>query len=160
MKENVLDILIYLFENYMFEDDEFEPDQETLAQELSMAGFDQVMIDKAFDWLENLAVLCNEHELEESSQAPGSIRHYTETEMRHLGVEARGLILSLENCRVLDGVSREMVISQLMDLGVDGIELDHLKWVILMVLSNYTGGEGVTELTESLILDGLHTCIH
>ena len=160
MKENVLDVLIYLFENYMFEDDEFEPDQETLAQELFMAGFDQLMIDRAFDWLENLALLCSDHALEHSSQAPGAIRHYTEDEMRQLGVEARGLILSLENCRVLDSVSREMVISQLMDLGVDGIELDHLKWVILMVLSNYTGGEGVTELTESLILDGLHTCIH
>ena len=80
--------------------------------------------------------------------------------MMRLGTEARRLLLSLENCRVLDSISREMVISQLMDLGVDGIELDHLKWVILMVLSNYTGGEGVTELTESLILDGLHTCVH
>ncbi len=160
MKENVLDVLIYLFENYMFDDDEFEPDQETLAQELSMAGFDHLMIDRAFDWLENLAKLCDDQESEQPSQVLGAIRHYTENEMLHLGVEARGLLLSLENCRVLDSVSREMVIAQLMDLGVDGIELDHLKWVILMVLSNYTDGEGVTELTESLILDGIHTCVH
>ena len=31
MKESVLDVLIYLFENYMFDDDGYEPDQETLA---------------------------------------------------------------------------------------------------------------------------------
>jgi hypothetical protein len=29
-----------------------------------------------------------------------------------------------------------------------------------MVLSNYTGGEGISELTETLVLDGLHACIH
>ena len=90
----------------------------------------------------------------------GAIRHYSAEEMDQLGVEARGLLLSLEQCGVLDAVSREMVVDQLMALGVDSIELEHLKWVILMVLSNYTDGEGVTELTETLILDGLHTCIH
>jgi len=88
------------------------------------------------------------------------MRHYTEDEMNLLSVEVRSLLLSLENCGVLDGNSREMVIAQLMDLGVDGIEVDHLKWVILMVLSNYTDGDGVTELTEALVLDGLHSCIH
>jgi S-adenosylmethionine:tRNA ribosyltransferase-isomerase len=46
MKENVLDVLIYLFENYMFDNDEFEPDQETLVFELGQAGFDQAMIDR------------------------------------------------------------------------------------------------------------------
>jgi len=160
MKENVLDILIYLFENYMFDDDEFEPDQETLTQALSQAGFEHATIDRAFDWLENLAQLCEDNSLTFSTPNAGAIRHFTDQEMEQLNVEARGLLLSLENCGVLDATSREMVINQLMDLGLDGIELDHLKWVILMVLSNYTDGEGVTELTESLVLDGLHTCIH
>ena len=57
MKENILDVLIYLFENYMFESGEFEPDQDTLVTELSQAGFDHSMIDRAFEWLENLADL-------------------------------------------------------------------------------------------------------
>ena len=160
MKENILDVLIYLFENYMFEDEELEPDQETLIQELSMAGFDQVMIDRAFDWLENLAGLCDDVENVGSKPGPKAMRHYTEDEMNQLSVEVRSLLLSLENCGVLDGNSREMVIAQLTGLGVDGIEVDHLKWVTLMVLSNYTEGDGVTELTEALVLDGLHSCIH
>ncbi len=158
MKENVLDVLIYLFENYMFDEDEFEPDQETLAHAKSMAGFERSMIERAFDWLENLSYLC---ETEPSAMSgPGSIRCYTEEEMEYLNVETRGLLLNLETCGVLDCVSREMVINQLLELGVEEIELDHLKWVILMVLSNYTDGDGVTELTESLVLDGLHACIH
>ncbi len=60
MKESLLDVLIYLFENYMFDDDGYEPDQETLALELSQAGFEHAMIDQAFDWLENLARLCEQ----------------------------------------------------------------------------------------------------
>jgi Smg protein len=159
MKENVLDVLIYLFENYMFDNEDYEPDQETLVLELSQAGFDQAMIDRAFDWLENLATLC-ENNAAIPSVNQGAIRHYSAEELGQLGVEARGLLLSLEQCGVLDAVSREMVVDQLMALGVESIELEHLKWVILMVLSNYADGEGVTELTETLVLDGLHTCIH
>ncbi len=159
MKENVLDVLIYLFENYMFDSEDYEPDQETLVLELSQAGFDQGMIGRAFDWLENLTALCEKNAIV-SDVNQGAIRHYSDEENEHLGVEARGLIMSLEHCGVLDPNSREMVIDQLMALGVENIELEHLKWVILVVLSNYTDGEGVSELTESLVLDGLHTCIH
>ena len=160
MKESVLDVLIYLFENYMFEDDGYEPDQETLMIELSQAGFEYGMIDQAFDWLESLAMLCELHPEEVPVISGGAIRHYTEEECEHLNLEARGLLLSLEQCGVLNSVSREMVIDQLMALGVEQVEIDHIKWVILMVLSNYTDGEGITELTESLVLDGVHACIH
>ena len=160
MKESVLDVLIYLFENYMFDDDGYEPDQETLMLELSQAGFEHGMIDQAFDWLENLANLCEQHPEDLPESAGGTIRHYTAQECEHLNLEARGLLLSLEQCGVLNAVSREMVIDQLMALGVEQVEIDHIKWVILMVLSNYTGGDGMSELTESLILDGIHACIH
>lgn len=160
MKESVLDVLIYLFENYMFDDDGYEPDQETLALELSQAGFEHGMIDQAFDWLENLAALCESHPEDFSDSAGSAIRHYTAEECENLDLEARGLLLSLEQCGVLNPVSREMVIDQLMALGVEPVEIDHIKWVILMVLSNYTDGEGVSELTETLVLDGIHACIH
>ena len=160
MKENILDVLIYLFENYMFDSGEFEPDQETLITELSQAGFDHLMIDQAFDWLENLATLTEENNSEGVSQSCGGIRYYSPDELELIGVEARGLILKLEQCGVLDHASREMVICQLTALGTQSIDLEHVKWVILMVLSNYSDGEGVTELTESLVLDGLQSCAH
>ncbi len=160
MKENVLDVLIYLFENYMFDEEEYEPDQATLALELSQAGFEHSMIDRAFDWLENLAQLCEQNATDPAAADQGALRHYTPDESERLGAEAQGLLLHLEQCGVLDSLSREMVIDQLMALGVDSIDVDHLKWVILMVLSNYCEGEGISDLTESLVLDGLHTCVH
>ena len=59
MKENMLDVLLYLFENYMIEGQEFQPDQETLSVELAQAGFADREINKAFDWLEDLSELCD-----------------------------------------------------------------------------------------------------
>ena len=157
MKEDVLDVLIYLFENYMFDDGEHEPDQETLTMELSQAGFEHGTIDRAFEWLENLASQC---EQEAPAARQGALRHYTAEESARLGAEAKGLLLNLEQCGVLDPASREMVITQFMALGADSTDIEHLKWVILMVLSNYSKGEGMSDLTESLVLDGLHTCAH
>ena len=57
MKESVLDILIYLFENYFDGelDDGFEPDRDTLTQELEHAGFPTAEVERALAWLEELA---------------------------------------------------------------------------------------------------------
>lgn len=159
MKENLLDVLIYLFENYMLEELDYEPDQEALAQELSQVGFDHVAIDRAFDWLENLAIMCEEQP-RAAEGAGGAMRHYSPAERVRIGVEARGLLLSLEQCGVLGARSREMVIDRVMALEIEEIDLDNLKWVILMVLSNCAGEEGVAEWTEDLVMDGLGACVH
>ena len=162
MKENILDVLIYLFEHYMFDDDVFEQDQAALARDLSRAGFDHNMIAEAFRWLENLPQSEAQNRFEPSGNSPAAIRHYSDAEQDLLTVEARGLLLSLEHCGVLDPVSREMVIEQFIALGTDSVEIEHLKWVILMVLINYcdSDSDSVSELTELLVLDGLHACMH
>ncbi len=160
MKENVLDVLIYLFENYMFDEEEQEPDQETLITELSQAGFDHHMIENAFTWLENLAEMCEQTPEQIIDSQPSAIRHYTDEEKENLNTEARGLIMNLEQVGVLNSRSREMVIDRLMALGIDEIDMDHLKWVILMVLSNYSDDDTIIEWTENLVLNGIHTALH
>ena len=55
MKETVLDVLMYIFDNYMEDDVEFVPDQEFLKNHLIEVGFLGHQIDKAFAWLEGLA---------------------------------------------------------------------------------------------------------
>ena len=54
MKETVLDILIYLFENYFDADIESapEPDRDTLKDELERAGFSEHEVNRALQWLE------------------------------------------------------------------------------------------------------------
>ena len=52
MKENVLEVLMYLFETYIDTEEEPEPDQNELRDELARAGFGDSEIDRALDWLE------------------------------------------------------------------------------------------------------------
>ena len=54
MKENVLDVLMYLFETYVDAEDDPEPDQNELRIELGRAGFGDTEIDRALDWLDGL----------------------------------------------------------------------------------------------------------
>ena len=66
MKENVLDVLMYLFETYIDAEEEPEPDQNELRDELSRAGFGDTEIDRALDWLDGLTdnhdkFICNPH---------------------------------------------------------------------------------------------------
>ena len=55
MKETVLDVLMYLFDNYEDDDVKVVPDQDTLRTQLHEAGFAEREVEKAFDWLEGLA---------------------------------------------------------------------------------------------------------
>ena len=162
MKENVLDILIYLFEHYMLENPDQEPDEESIMVELVQAGFNHLTIDHAFDWLENLAIMCDEHDTHmDETMGENAMRHYHPSEVDQLDIEARGLLLSLEQCGVLSPSSREMVIDRLMALNVDDIDLHHVKWVILMVLTNCTDTHpAMSEWTEALILDDVATRAH
>ena len=54
MKENVLDVLMYLFETYVDTEEEPEPDQNELRLELARAGFGDTEIDRALLWLDAL----------------------------------------------------------------------------------------------------------
>ena len=49
MKENVLDVLMYLFETYIDADEEPQPDQNELRDELARAGLGDIEIDRALD---------------------------------------------------------------------------------------------------------------
>jgi Smg protein len=162
MKENVLDILIYLFENYMLEYQDQEPDEESIMVELIQAGFNHMTIDHAFDWLENLAIMCDEHEAGNGELiGEYAMRHYHPDEIDKLNLDARGLLLSLEQCGVLNPGSREMVIDRLMALEVDDIDIHHVKWVILMVLTNCTDAHpAMADWTEALILDDVQIRAH
>ena len=54
MKETMLDVLMYLFESFVDNEDEPEPDRNELREELEHAGFGDREIDRALDWLDGL----------------------------------------------------------------------------------------------------------
>ena len=157
----MFDILMYLFENYVHSEVELLVDEDELTKELTRAGFHQSEIIKALSWLERLAdiqeagtpYLCN-HDQQ-------SFRIYTKAEMEKIDVESRGFLLFLEQIKVLNVETREMVIDRVMEIDEPTLNLDDLKWVILMVLFNAPGYESAYEQMEDLIFEqpdgGLHS---
>ena len=151
MKENVLDLLMYLFENYIYDEPESEPDRDSLSESLEQAGFSHGEIERAFGWLDGLAEqrqLCDP----EQTRA-GSIRMFTPQELRRIDVDARGFLIDLENVGVIDATRRELILDRLMALDCDEVGLEDLKWVVLMVLFNQPGQEANYAWMEDLMFD-------
>lgn len=157
MKENVLDVLMYLFRNYMDDDADADPDRESIQTELLAAGFPSREIQQAFEWLDSLI---DRQMLITSPVNPGSCRVYVAQELAKLDVECRGFLLFLEQNGILDSETRELVIDRVMALEADDIGLHQLKWIILMLLLNQPGQEEACAWLEDLVLDGVPGYLH
>lgn len=150
MKETLLDVLLYLFENYFYDDPDAVRDRASLQTPLLQAGFSPAEIVKAFDWLDALDEQrpAPPPQLQARS-APGPIRLYAEAEVARLDVECRGFLLLLLHKGVLDAAQHERVIERALALDQAEIDLDDLKWVVLMVLFNQPGQEAAFAWMES-----------
>lgn len=162
MKEDMLEVLIYLFENYVIDGASFEPGQDELAKELVVAGFPDVEVDKAFVWLEGLLTSSDsdDHKNTWQSDSSTSIRFYSDAEARRLKPEGQSLLIRLASAGLIDQYLREMVIERVMALESNDINLDHIKWVVLMVLSNRPGFAEIAEWAEVVVSDDLLHVIH
>tara|TARA_Y100000748_G_scaffold144904_1_gene121498 strand:- start:102 stop:578 length:477 start_codon:yes stop_codon:yes gene_type:complete len=158
MKESVLDVLIYLFDHYVEQDLDIIPNQKDLKNQLNQAGFADIQIDKAIDWLEGLAI--KKDELDVGAICSRSIRVFNSIENEKLDVECKGFLIFLEQAGVLDSEDRELVIDRVMALETERIELQQLKWVVLMVLFNRPGKEAAFAWMEDIVLDEVSSVVH
>jgi Smg protein len=152
MKESILDVLLYLFEHY-FTNDAIVVSDEALASpdgplagELAEAGFSKGEIRKAFDWLDALA---RQRPAPGQPRVGGPTRVFNGPELDKLDIEARGFLLFLEQHGILDHDQRELVLDRAMALDQDELDLDDLKWVVLMVLFNQPGSEAAYAWMET-----------
>jgi Smg protein len=158
MKENVLDVLMYLFENYMEDEtDEAQTDRETLFAELEEAGFPAAEITKAFQWLEDLADSALPGETASPSQ---SLRVYSSLECERMSPECRGFVIYLEQIGILDAGQRERVLDRIMALESPAIDLDQVKWIVLMLLFNQPGQEEEYARMEDLVFEEAPGRVH
>ena len=159
MKETVIDVLMYLFQNYMDGELALDSDQESIQVELVEAGFPQAEISKAFDWLESLTAL--QADDPKNFRSPSqSIRMYTGAETSKLDTECRGFLILLEHVGVLNSIMRELVIDRVMALATDEISLEQLKWVVLMVLFTQPGQEAAIAWMEDHVFNNRDTRLH
>lgn len=160
MKENVIDILMYLFEHCMDYDQGAMPDEESLRDHLDNAGFQHNEIDKAFAWLEGLADARESAGQGDRAPSTQSLRILTADEQRKLDRECQGFLLFLEQSGILDPVSRELVFDRAMALDAREIDLNQIKWIVLMVLFNQPGQEAAYAWMEDLLFDDVSEHLH
>ncbi len=158
MKENVLDVLMYLFATYVDTADEPEPDQNELRDELSRAGFTDPEIDRALEWLDGLTD--NHEQFSYTPETAHGTRIYNDRECARLGAECRGFITYIEQTGILSPPQREILIDRLLALETPDIDVEQIKWVVLMVLFSQPGQEGAYARMEDLVFDEGDTQLH
>ena len=158
MQENVLDVLMYLFETYIDADEEPQPDQNELRDELSRAGFGDTEIDRALEWLDGLAE--NHDGLTYNRQTRHGTRIYNDVEQTRLDTGSRGFITYLEQIGILSPPQREILIDRLLALETPDIKVEQIKWVVLMVLFSQPGQELAYARMEDLVFEDSAGALH
>lgn len=159
MKENVIDVLMFLFDNYLSIDEGMPTDEMTLACELQEAGFEAKNITKAFDWLGELA------DIKQADftlvSAPGkSMRVYLPQEQHKLDVHCRGFLYQLESMGVLDTPTREVIIDRAMAIESEQLSLVQFKRIVGLVMLNSGSHDEMLAWIEDLIYDESESVLH
>lgn len=151
----MFEVLVYLFENYF--EANIHPDQNTLAKELSAAGFEDADIHGAFDWFNALEEMSH-LESQAGFAASGQFRIYSETETKKISSESLGFLMFLEQAGVLSPAQRELVIDRAMALP-EAISLEEIKWIVLMALWNQ-GKAGDYLFVEDALFSDTRPTLH
>ena len=159
MKENVIDVLIFLFDNYLSIETEDLCDETALACELEEAGFPEGEINKAFDWLGDLSALYQK-QLSITEQQVYSVRILTQAERLKLDPECQGFLLDLEKTGLLDTITREIIIESAMTIGVETLSLQEFKRIIGLVILNSPRHEELHLWIEDLVFDDIEAVLH
>ena len=151
MKENIFDVLIYIFENYLDDDgeDDFVPDSDNIKDKLMEAGFKQNEINNAFHWLDDLS----ENTLIEPA-SHSTFRIFNLQEELKINPECRDFLFAIENDGILTPYVREIVIDKIMMTETNqSTSLEELKWTILMVLLSHSDDDIAYSHMEDIVYD-------
>lgn len=151
MKEDVLEVLLFIFEHFVDDDSGYTEQDDDLVSTLVQCGFGSNEVNKALLWLDDLVDLRGQDYSPDANKTT-AIRVYTSYEEERLNTDCRGFILFLEQMEVLDCQAREMVIDRAIALEGEEVDLDRLKWVVMMVLFNMPDKEGEFVWIENLDL--------
>ena len=152
MKESILDVLLYLFEHYFTNDtdppvgDRDIPPSSPLFSELPRPASARPKSTRPSTGSTRSPSSARSRP---RPRIDGPTRVFHGPELDKLDVECRGFLLFLEQHGVLDADQRELVLDRAMALDQDELDLDDLKWVVLMVLFNQPGSEAAYAWMET-----------
>ena len=152
----MFDLLVYMFENYLSSKNNLDFANMTL--ELYDAGYDNKDIESALDWFTELKEMSEKIPQSRSLKLNDKLRVYTDKEKEKFSFDGLGFILFLEQAHVLNSVEREIIIDRAMALNQNIINIDEVRWIVMMTLWNngrendYLFVEDSLYRTEQLIL--------
>ncbi|MGR9086161.1 MAG: DUF494 family protein [Gammaproteobacteria bacterium] len=155
MKENIFDVLLYLFENYMEGEIDTIPNSDVIRTELVEAGFGQIEVSKAFDWLESLSM-----QRAINPTVSTAFRIFCPEEKQKLDIECLNFVMFLEHSGILNSANREIVMDRVMALENEEISIEKLKWIVLMVLLSQPDEEMAFSRMEDIVYDLIPAYMH
>jgi Smg protein len=155
IKQSVVDVLMFLFERYLDDDELNETSRVTderdrIQPRLEEMGFQNQEINQAFDWLEDLNSLQDSQQFNPVKET--STRIYSDQEKKLISIESIGFLNFLEQTGILIPVTRELILDRVVALG-QPLDAEQLKWIIMIVLHTYPGEENALALMENFIFD-------
>lgn len=155
IKQSVVDVLMFLFERYLDDDELNETgrvtgERDSIQIRLEEMGFHNQEINQAFDWLEDLASLQDKQQFLPIKET--SSRIYSEEEKRLIGIDSIGFLHFLEQTNILTPVTRELILDRVAALG-HPLDAEQMKWIIMIVLHTHPGEENAVALMENFIFD-------
>ena len=151
-KENLLDVLLYLFENYMDSESDLMEKPAELTAELLHAGYDSNDIKRALKWLDELQVGLGQWN-PSTNVSISAVRIFSAAEQFKINDDARNYVLYLEKLGFIDDKSRELIIDRAMSLDEHSINVQEIKWISLTVLLTQPERRDKLALLEALVLN-------
>jgi Smg protein len=161
---SVLKVLIYVYDHYMMADPADVPERQHMLEDLQKRGFSLTEVVHAMEWLSALvgdqrtSAVAADAEPGEGSQgsgqavaADGALRVFADGELTRLSADSRSFLVLLDRQHVLTPQQRELVIERALALDIAEVDVEQLKWVVLLVLSSQPGQELAFARFESLM---------
>ena len=151
MKQHMMDVLVYVFENYMTEQYNLKESghRQHIIDGLQKIGFSPGLIEEALLWLQQVS-----RAPDAMVQPAGhSVRHFSHKEQQMMGSEGIDFIEYLMGQGILTNHSRELLIDGLLYLKADNIEVDDLQWLALIILFSQPDQEQAFVDLERLLFD-------
>ena len=151
MKQHMMDVLVYVFENYMTEQYNLKESdhRQLIINGLQKIGFNPGLIEDALLWLQQVGQAPDTM----IQPASSSARHFSQKEQQILGHDGIDFIEYLMAQNILNHHSRELLIDGLLYLKADNIDVDDLQWLALIILFSQPDQEQAFVDLERLLFD-------
>jgi Smg protein len=148
----VLKVLIYVYDHYMLGDPAGVPERRHMLEDLQKRGFSVSEVVAAMEWL---SALVGDQRISAGSEAgllgQAGMRVFADGELSRLSSDCRAFLMLLDRQNVLTPQQRELVIERALALDVEEVDVEQLKWVVLLVLSSQPGQELAFARFESVM---------